>query len=117
MKLCIIKRNLKFWFQKRIRGWSDDECWNLNLSFIEWVNSRFKRYMKDASKMIDLEFHTFKYKRKKYTQKEIIERIIKLSDEVLEIGFNYDNETKDKINEDVNEMFDLFKIVFWAMWW
>ena len=44
MSIRTIKRDIKYWFQRRIRGWSDDETWNLDYEFIKWVNSRFKKY-------------------------------------------------------------------------
>ena len=62
---CII-RKIKYWFQRRTRGWSDDECWNLDITFLKWINSRFKKYKEKAGKIVDLEFHKFKYKGKWY---------------------------------------------------
>lgn len=117
MKIKKIKRNIKYWFQRRIRGWSDDECWNIDWEFIKWINSRFKQYIKDAEKSIDLEYYKFNYKNQEYTQKQIINRIIKLSDEVLKIYFDYDRNLNDIILNNVNEIFDLFKMIFWYMWW
>ena len=54
MPLHIIITNIKYWFQRRTRGWSDDEVWNLNYEFILWLNSRFKKYKEQATKMVDL---------------------------------------------------------------
>ena len=79
-----IKRNIKYWFQRRTRGWSDDETWNLDWEFFRWVNSRFKQYRKDASDIVDLEFYKFKYKGKEYTQLELINRIIKLTNKLID---------------------------------
>lgn len=50
MSLRIIIRNIKHWLQRRTRGWSDDETWNLNYEFILWLNSRFKKYREQAIK-------------------------------------------------------------------
>ena len=115
MSLRIIKRNIKYWFQRRTRGWSDDETWNLDCEFIKWVNSRFKKYKEQTSEIVDLEYHEFIYKRKKYTQLELIDKVIELSDSLLN---NYwvweDYFDREKI---VNEIFDIFKLIFWTMWW
>lgn len=43
MGLKVVKRDIKYWFQRRTRGWSDDETWNLDWNFFKWVNSRFKQ--------------------------------------------------------------------------
>ena len=110
-----IRRNIKYWFQRRTRGWSDDECWNLDYSFIKWINSRFKKYKEQASKIVDLEYHKFTYKRKKYTQLELIEKIICLTDEyVKKTDFCLSEIDLDPIK---NEIFDIFKLIFWTMWW
>ena len=115
MSLRIIKRNIKYWFQRRTRGWSDDETWNLDYEFIKWINSRFKKYKELASKIVDLEDHKFTYKRKKYTQLELIDKVIELSDTLLASYWVYEDDF-DKYGI-ANEIFDIFKTIFWAMWW
>lgn len=116
-KMRTIKRDVKFWFQRRIRGWSDDETWNLDYEFIKWVNSRFKKYKEKASKIVDLEYHKFTYKRKTYTQLELIDKVIDISNAVVnedEWFLNKSFEEKDQIK---NEIFNIFKLIFWEMWW
>lgn len=112
MNLKIIKRDIKYWFQRRTRGWSDDETWDLDYEFIKWINSRFKKYKELASKIVDLEYHKFTYKRKKYTQLELIDKVIELSDEYIDSDF-----LEDKLDQIKNEIFDIFKLIFWTMWW
>lgn len=90
------------------------ECWSLDYQFIEWLNEHLKVYKKDASKFINLEFHKFEYQNREWTQREIIDRLIVLTDIlVTDYDYLYPNEQEDK----VNEMLDLWKIVFPAMWW
>lgn len=33
MSIKSVKRDIKYWFQRRTRGWSDDETWNLDWEF------------------------------------------------------------------------------------
>lgn len=113
MKIKVIKRNIRYWFQRRTRGWSDDETWNLDYEFIKWINSRFKKFKEKAGKIVDLEFHTFIYKKKKYTQLELIDKVIELSDEYINNTFSFE----DKLDPIKNEIFDIFKLIFWCMWW
>ena len=115
MSLKIIKRDIKYWFQRRTRGWSDDETWNLDYEFIKWINSRFKKYKELASKIVDLEYRQFTYKRKKYTQLELIDKVIDLTNEILDV-LDSDITTVD-IESKKNEIFDIFKLIFWTMWW
>lgn len=113
MSLRIIKRNIKFWFQRRTRGWSDDETWNLDYEFIKWINSRFKKY-KELS-IADMTFNKFKYKKKRYTQLELIDKEIELTDNILKNYWVYEDGFDKK--EIVDEIFDIFKLIFWTMWW
>ena len=118
MSLHIIIRNIKYWFQRRTRGWSDDETWNLNYEFILWLNSRFKKYKEQATKMVDLEYYKFEYKDKIYTQLQVIDRIIELTDYIIDNNY-YEMMWSDieHLEAMKNEIFDLFKISFSAMWW
>lgn len=113
MKLRTLKRSIKYWFQRRTRGWSDDETWNLDCEFIKWVNSRFKKYKEKASKIVDLEFHRFEYEGKEYTQLELIDKVIKLSNEYIDTNLL----SEYKLNSIKDEIFDIFKLIFWTMWW
>lgn len=116
MNLKIIKRNIKYWFQRRARSWSDDETWNLDYEFIKWINSRFKKYKELSSKIVDLEDHKFTYKRKKYTQLELINKVIELSDKYLALE-GFVPPYLEELDSIKNEIFDIFKIIFWSMWW
>ena len=95
------------------------ECWNLDYSLICWLNDHFKVFLKDAEKHIDLDFHKFVYKRKGYTQREIIERIIDityvLKDE--DIYYSWEQETYENNNILIGEMYNLLKLVHRTMWW
>lgn len=118
MSWHIIKRNIKHWFQRRTRGWSDDETYNLNYQFIKWINVRFKKYKELANKIVDLGYHKFTYQGKEYTQLELIEREIYLTEELLGDDFwSFDTVKVAKTKEMVEEVFDIFKLIFFTMWW
>jgi hypothetical protein len=40
----LLKRRLRFWWQRRIRGWDDSELWSLDATLIDWFLPRLKRY-------------------------------------------------------------------------
>lgn len=88
--------------------------WNLNSNFIKWLNKHFREYRDNANKIVDLTFHRFIYKGKELTQIQIIDRIITLTDEIKDKDlYFWDEETTKK----VDEVFELFHLVFYAMWW
>lgn len=91
-----------------------EECWNLNTELLKWLNIHFKVYKEDASKIVNLRYHTFIYDKKEYTQLEIIDRIIELTDYLL-LDDNY-LPTTIIINKQ-KQLFDLLELVFNAMWW
>ena len=91
-----------------------EECWNLNTELLKWLNIHFKVYKEDASKIVNLRYHTFIYEQQEYTQLEIIDRIIELTDYLL-LDDNY-LPTTIIINKQ-KQLFDLLELVFNAMWW
>ena len=118
MSIRTIKRNVKYWFQRRTRGWSDDETWNLDWEFFRWVNSRFKKYKEKAIDTVDLEYYKFKYKRKEYTQLQLIDRVIGLTDEMLTDEYwDLIYTDAERLEKNKDEVFDIFKLIYGVMWW
>lgn len=112
------------WFKTKKQKISE-ECWNLDYELIKWLNEHLKVYLKDSIVAVDLEFYKFKYKNNEYTQLEIINKLIEVTDYLMSdephYGGNYDrllskNDIK-KINARKNEMYDLLKLVHWNLWW
>ena len=91
------------------------ECWNLDYELVKWLNEHLKVYKEEASKIVDLEFYKFEYKRKKYTQLEILNRLIEITDILLSTDY-FDCDIS-KTNNLKNEMYDLLKEVHWQLWW
>lgn len=44
MDLFLIKRSIKHWFQRRIRGFDDSETWSLDLRIAQFTLPRLKRF-------------------------------------------------------------------------
>ena len=108
-------RRIEYWLQRRIRGWDDRETWALNYEFIVWLNTRTKKYLELADKIIDLDYHIFTYKGFRYSQRYIITKIIELTDEYLKICEK--DMFDERLENIVKTTFDLFHLVYWAMWW
>jgi hypothetical protein len=114
----MLSKKVKYWLQRKTRGWSDDETWNLDYEFIKWINTRFKKYKELATEIVDLEEYKFKYNGKTYTQLQIIDRIIEITDYMIKNDYFEITWSEDGyLNDLKNEMFDLLKAVFPAMWW
>ena len=89
--------------------------WNLDYEFLKWINKNFKAYKENAGKVIDLEFRHYKYQGKEITQLEIIDRIIHITDSLLSDEDYFI--LRDSEENEIDELFELFHLVFWDMWW
>lgn len=89
------------------------DCWNLDHAWLKWMREHLKVYLHDASKIVDLTYNKFTYKDKEYTQEEVIKHMIAL----LERNRHRDVWDGDAYLNDIDELLDLWKLVFHAMWW
>ena len=87
------------------------ECWNIDYSFIKWLNKHLKVYKKEAK--IDLNYHKFTFKNKEYTQLELIDKMIDLSNYLIKEYYGAEEELYDKSDE----LLDIFKTTFYSLWW
>ena len=90
------------------------DCWNLDFAFYKWVLEHLKVYLKDATGIINLEYHTEEYNGKVYTQREAIERMISLCEMLISRESNIWSEEYHKCEE---ELMDLWRIWYGYMWW
>lgn len=89
------------------------DCWDLDFAFIKWLNVHLKVYKKDAARVVDLDYHKFDYNGRKWSQGEIIDRLISLTNSCLLAGDIW----SDGYEEKVTEILNLWVLVFPAMWW
>lgn len=90
------------------------ECWNIDYSFILWLHEHLTKYLEDASKVVDLEYHKIDYKGNTYTQLEIINKILEITTKLKDEDAYYGIED---VGKQVNEMLDLFKTAYFYLWW
>lgn len=92
-----------------------EECYDLSYTFMRWINKYLKVYREDASKCIDMEFHKVEHKGETYTFKELLDKLIDLTDEFIKVQ---DNDWWDKSLDLLkNDIFDIFKEIYWLLWW
>lgn len=106
------KRKEKWKEQRKLYGFDERETWCLNLSFYLWLYEHLKMFLE--VNCIDLNYHKFEYKGKKYTQKQMIDMMI----ERLEFSFKPEYNDLDKEQYGyVSEIEDIWATVMPAMWW
>ena len=92
------------------------ETYSLDYSLIEWLNEHLKIYLKETEGIIDLTFHKFTYKKQEYTQIEIVNRLIEITDYLLDDDNYFWGNDKEK-KRLVKEMYDLLKLIHFYLWW
>ena len=92
----------------------EQECWNLDHSFILWLDKHLKQYYKDASRHVDLEYHKIKYNKVEYTLKDLIQKMIKITSYLREDDNYYYTE---KTEEKMMELMDILKLTICYLWW
>lgn len=118
--------------QENCGGHDVRELFNFDITFIEYLYTMLKMYVEYAGKDVDLNYHTFEYQNKKYTQLEAINYICDVLEEALVVPTRECNilenvDTKKPISEwpelpkiDYNKIGDaiaLFGKILPAMWW
>lgn len=93
------------------------ECWNLDYELECWLYKHLLVYKKEARKIVDLEYHKFKYNDKEYTQLEVINRLIVILETLISEHFDIALESGERANELKDEMYDLLKLIHWSLWW
>ena len=116
-RIKVSLREVKYWFQRRIRGWSDDETWTIDFYFVKWLREHVKKYLEQAGKVVDLEFHKFEYKGQERTLYYLITRMIHLCSKLLKQYDNWEFDKQTMIEETKNELLDIFKLTFFYLWW
>lgn len=59
IRWCSIKQKMKFWYQRKIRGWDDSETWSLDDKLYEWLLPRLKRF-NDLNCCYPMDYKSFK---------------------------------------------------------
>ena len=118
--------------QENCGGHDERELFNFDITFIEYLYTMLKMYVEYAGKDIDLNYHTFEYQNKKYTQLEAINYICDVLEEALVVRTREENilenvSIKTPISEwpelpeidydKVGDAIALFGKILPAMWW
>lgn len=119
-----LKHKIKMIYQKLRYNFCDEDTYSLNAYEMKRVNKLYKRYLELSSEIIDLSYFKYNIKGKEMTQKEVIERIIELSQLYLDKYdnpfTNYDSDCESwekELNELLDEYFECRRKVFLQMWW
>lgn len=92
-----------------------EETYDLNYSFILWLNEHLKVYKEHASKIIDLTYHKIKIDDTEYNLEEALDVMIRTSNRLLDEDY-YDPFDKN-YQKDVDTLLKFFTKSFDLLWW
>lgn len=101
--------------QRKNYGFDDRETWDLRHNFLGWLYERIKMYIDVCD--CDLNYHTFKYDGKEYTQQQILDKICENIELYFDAQFSADPDKWSKRVPYLNEIGTLWGLVLPAMWW
>jgi hypothetical protein len=99
-------------------GFDERETWSLDHTMNLLLYERLRRYKELAEKIINLDFHTFKYNDEELTERQCIERIL----EGLELELTLDEYDKRRqedeyIKERIGSIWKIYDLIKYALWW
>jgi hypothetical protein len=104
-------RKVKFFWQRRCRGWDDSETWSLDYTIARFILPRLRRF-KEVNDGVPVNIGSLD------EWNLIIDKIIF----AFETYIKYDDydvyiETNKKLAKQVDDGFDLFRKYFCQLWW
>ena len=91
----------------------DRECWNLDMSFILWLQPRLIHYLNSCSNIIDLTHYSFTIRGVEKTQQDWINEMIVLCN-YLSI---WDNRLNDDYEDKMHYLCEIWTELISYMWW
>lgn len=107
----LFKRSIRFWWQRRTRGWDDSETWNLDTSFEEWILPRLKRY---RELYCGYPSYTTEQEWQLIVDKMILAFQLRKD---LRDDWSIELERDPDIQQAIAEGLDLFREHYFALWW
>ena len=112
------KRHNRWVKERKKYGFDSKETWSLDYTFYVWLYEHLMMYKKEAFKVVDLDYHKFDVDGKEYTQRQLINRLLKdLRYIMLNDYYMFDKKDYEKIQKRTERIHKLWGIVIPAMWW
>lgn len=93
------------------------DTYSLKTTLVAWLYERLRYFQDEASKVVNLNYHIFNVGGEALTQLQCIDRMVEDCKIILDADIVLNDDEFDKINKVKDDLFDIFKKVFWAMWW
>ena len=101
--------------ERRVYGFDERETWSLDFAFYEWLYERLMMFRDRAENIIDLDYSRFQYNGQEYTQRQLIDMMLKR----LRIVLTEENPYGERMEkwDYIHEIEKIWGVVLPAMWW
>ena len=117
------KRVLRYKRIERTKGFNPANTWCMESYFLLSLYEMIEAYLENADTTVDLDYHTFEYEGKTYTQLDLI-KLLKEEIKSLFIGgddslieYWYDIGKYDLLRAKEKKILDIWYLILPAMWW
>jgi len=108
-RITLIKRSIKFYLQRKKRGWDDGDTWSLDLTIAEFILPRLKRF-REVTCGYPGDLSEEKWDKILSQMIEAFEIV------VIEQGPPIEPSTSEK-SKKVRRGLDLFRDYYFGLWW
>lgn len=110
LPLCMnIRRAIKFWWQRRTRGWDDSETWSLDMTLCKWLLPRLQRFRELSI--------GYPYPLESQAEwEDVLDKMILAIKLIAEQDENPDWQSEVSRDE-IERGLDLFRKYFLGLWW
>lgn len=106
-------RNIKWFFQRGVKGYCDADLWNIDTWFCKVMKPMLIEFRKYNNGIFNQLYSKYDHDEAVRKQDEILRRMIDLVD-----GMNFEeHENCDNIEDCKDEFFELFSKYFYELWW
>lgn len=122
-KICYrrLKRGLRYWWQRRTRGWDDSDLWSLDYTLAKWIVPRLERFKEVRAGVPYIEGFEVCGTHAQYNAAElewvrILDKMIRAFKLIID-----DNDRDELVSneewQEVSEGLELFSKYFRNLWW
>lgn len=90
------------------------DTWNIDQTIVLWLYERLRFFQEEASQIVDFNFHKFEIDGEELTEMQCIERMV---EDCKILILSDDFEEYDKMVAAKDDLFKVWSIVHFAMWW
>ena len=103
--------------ERREQGFDERETWSLDYTMNLLLYERLCAYKEIASKIINLDFYTFKYNNEELTQRQCIDKMIEGLKLELTLDPFDEKRKEQEVIDKIESIWKIYDLIKYALWW